>query len=111
MIFIPARSSVHSLTWKDLKVVTANWYSKGQNNSWQWGTPAKTIINKAANGTKAWVTSLTGNYKNNEISYLYSPCFNISGLTQPVLSFSHIFRIEDATPADYNWVEYSVNGA
>ncbi len=89
---------------------TANWYSKGQNNSWQWGTPVKTIINKAANGTKAWVTSLTANYNTNEISYLYSPCFNLSGLTQPVLSFSHIFRIEDASPADYNWVEYSVNG-
>ena len=89
---------------------TANWYSKGQNNSWQWGTPAKTIINKAANGTKAWVTNLTGNYNTNEISYLYSPCFNVSGLTQPVLSFSHIFRIEDATPADFTWVEYSVNG-
>lgn len=89
---------------------TANWYSKGQNNSWQWGTPTKTIINKAANGTKAWVTNLTGNYNTNEASYLYSPCFNLAGLTQPVLSFSHIFRIEDATPADYTWVEYSVNG-
>ncbi len=89
---------------------TANWYSKGQNSSWQWGTPAKTIINKAANGTRAWVTNLTGNYNTNEIAYLYSPCFNLAGLTQPVLSFSHIFRIEDATPADYNWVEFSVNG-
>lgn len=89
---------------------TGSWYSNGSNNSWQWGTPAKTIINKAANGTKAWVTSLTGNYKNNELSYLYSPCFNLSGLTQPVLSFSHIFQIEDGAPADYNWVEYSDDG-
>jgi hypothetical protein len=87
-----------------------SWYSKGINNSWQYGTPAKTIINKAANGTRAWVTSLTGNYQNNELSYLYSPCFDLSGLTQPVLSFSHIFKIEDGTPADYNWVEYSDNG-
>ena len=87
-----------------------SWYSKGLNNSWQWGTPAKTIINKAANGTKAWVTSLTGNYKNNELSYLYSPCFNLSGMTQPVLSFSHIFKIEDAVPADYTWIDYSDNG-
>ncbi|HQW83621.1 MAG TPA: S8 family serine peptidase [Ferruginibacter sp.] len=86
------------------------WYAKGSNNSWQWGTPAKTVINKAANGSKAWVTSLTGNYKNNELSYLYSPCFNLSGMTQPVLSFSHIFQLEDATPADYNWIEYSDNG-
>ncbi len=87
-----------------------SWYSKGLNNSWEYGTPAKTIINKAANGTKAWVTSLTGNYKNSELSYLYSPCFNLSGLTQPVLSFSHIFEIEDGTPTDYTWIEYSDNG-
>ncbi|MEO6253542.1 MAG: S8 family serine peptidase [Ferruginibacter sp.] len=89
---------------------TASWYSKGLNNSWQWGTPAKPIITKAANGTKAWVTSLTGHYNNNELSYLYSPCFNLSGLTQPVLSFSHIYKIEDGTPADFNWIEYSDNG-
>lgn len=87
-----------------------SWYAKGSNSSWQWGTPAKTVINKAANGTKAWVTSLTGNYNNNELSYLYSPCFDLSGMTQPVLSFSHIFQLEDATPADYNWIEYSDNG-
>jgi hypothetical protein len=87
-----------------------NWYAKGTNNSWAWGTPAKTVINKAANGTKAWVTSLTGNYKNNELSYLYSPCFDLSGLTQPVLSFSHIFLIEDNCPCDYTWVEYSTDG-
>lgn len=86
------------------------WYTGGQNSSWQWGTPGKQVISKAANGTKAWVTGLTANYQNREFSYLYSPCFDLSSLTQPVLSFSHIFLIEDATPTDYNWVEYSVDG-
>jgi len=56
------------------------------------GPPVKTIINKAANGTKCWVTSLTGNYNDNELSYLYSPCFDLSGLAHPILSFSHIFQ-------------------
>ena len=87
-----------------------NWFQKGSNSTWQWGTPANTIINKAANGTKAWVTSLTGNYSNNELSYLYSPCFDLSSLTQPVLSFRHIFSIEDNCACDYTWVEYSSNG-
>lgn len=87
-----------------------SWYTKGQNTSWQWGVPASVVINKAANGNKAWVTNLTGNYNTNEISYLYSPCFNLAGLTQPVLSFSHIYEIEDGTPADYNWLEYSTDG-
>ena len=86
------------------------WYSTPPNSSWQWGTPAKSIINKAANGTKAWVTNLTGNYRNNELSYLYSPCFDLTSLTQPVLSFSHIFRTEDDCDCDYHWIEYSNDG-
>ena len=86
------------------------WYTGGINSSWQWGTPAKTIINKAANGTKAWVTSLTGEYNNNELSYLYSPCFDLSSLTNPVLSFSHIFQTEDDCDCDYHWAEYSIDG-
>lgn len=85
-----------------------SWYTAGVNSSWQWGTPAKTIINKAPNGTKAWVTSLTGTYNDNELSYLYSPCFDLSALTQPVLSFSHIFEVESGF--DYTWVEYSADG-
>ncbi|HEY4287673.1 MAG TPA: S8 family serine peptidase [Puia sp.] len=86
------------------------WYTGGTNSSWQWGTPAKTIINKAANGSNAWVTNLTGNYNDNEQSYLYSPCFNLSGLAQPVFSFSHIFKTEDACDCDYHYVEYSTDG-
>jgi hypothetical protein len=83
-----------------------SWYAKGSNSSWQWGTPAKTLMNKAANGNKAFVTNLTGTYTENEFSYLYSPCFDISTLNAPVLSFSHFFEIE--TDYDYAWVEYSI---
>ena len=85
-----------------------NFYTNGTNNSWQWGIPAKTIINKSAGGSKAWVTNLKGNYNDNETSYLYTPCFDISSLTHPTLSFSHIFNIEQ--DFDYTWVEYSTDG-
>lgn len=86
------------------------WYTGGVNSSWQWGAPAKQTINKAANGSKGWFTSLTGNYNDNEHSYLYSPCFDLSGLSQPVLSFSHIFRTEDNCNCDFHWAEYSTDG-
>ncbi|PWT77870.1 MAG: peptidase S8 [Bacteroidetes bacterium] len=86
-----------------------HWYTRGIHDDWQWGTPTKTIINKAANGTKAWVTKLTGNYSGNELSYLYSPCFDLSSLTKPVFSFSHIFQMEDNCDCDYHWVEYSTD--
>ena len=83
-------------------------YAKGTNTSWQWGTPVKAAISKTASGSKAWVTSLTGNYNDNETSYLYSPCFDVSSLAQPVLSFSHILITE--LGYDYSWVEYSTDG-
>ncbi|MDP4247870.1 MAG: S8 family peptidase [Bacteroidota bacterium] len=89
---------------------TGNWYSGGINDTWQWGSPGKTIINRAANGLNCWVTNLTGDYNSNELSYLYSPCFDLSSLDSPMLSFSHIFRTEDACDCDYHWVEYSTDG-
>ena len=87
------------------------WFSGGFNNSWQYGTPASPMVNKAASGTKAWKTNLTGTYNNNELSYLYSPCFDISGLTHPMLSFSVALDIENCgtTLCDAAWVEYSTN--
>ena len=85
------------------------WYTNGQNDSWQWGKPMKSIIHKAANGTNVWVTHLNGNYNDNEYSFLYSPCFDLSGLNKPVLSFSHIFQTEDDCNCDFHWVEYTLD--
>ena len=85
------------------------WFSGGQNNSWQWGKPSKTVIHKSANGSNAWVTNLIGNYNDNEYSFLYSPCFDLTGLNKPVLSFSHIFQTEDNCNCDFHWVEYSLD--
>jgi hypothetical protein len=87
-----------------------HWYSDGTNNSWEWGAPSKPVINKAANGSKIWTTSLYGSYNNNELSYLYSPCFDVSGLANPMLSFSHIFQLENCD-CDGHWVEYSIDGS
>jgi hypothetical protein len=86
-----------------------NWYTQGINDNWQWGTPQKNIISGAANGHNAWVTGLSGNYSDNQLSYLYSPCFDLSSMNRPVLSFSHIFQTEDDCACDYHWVEYSTD--
>ena len=87
-----------------------HWYTGGANSSWEWGTPTKATIHQAAGGAKCWVTHLSGNYNDNELSYLYSPCLDLSSLTHPVLSFSHIFQMEDNCTCDYHWVEYSLDG-
>jgi PKD repeat protein len=63
------------------------WVSGGSNSSWEWGTPAKTLINDdATGGGKAWVTSLTGSFNINEDSWVHSPCIDLSEIDRPVLS-------------------------
>lgn len=94
---------------QDFETSDGNWYTGGNNSSWQYGTPSKPIITRAANGSRAWVTGLMTNYNNSENSYLYSPCFNLNGMTQPVLSFSHIWRMEDNCDCDHHWIEYTTD--
>lgn len=89
-----------------------SWFADGRNSSWEYGTPASSKINRAASGSKAWKTTLTGNYNDDELSYLYSPCFDITGLTNPTLSLSIALDLEDcgATLCDGAYVEYSADG-
>ncbi len=89
------------------------WYTSASgSSSWQYGTPNSPKITRAASGTKAWKTNLIGYYNDQELSYLYSPCFNVSGMTVPTLSFSLALDIEDCggSLCDAAWVEYSNDG-
>jgi hypothetical protein len=88
------------------------WHTEGTDNVWEYGTPAALKINKAASGTKAWKTDLNGNYNNNSISYLYSPCYNIAGMTNPTLSLNIALDLEDCGSiyCDGAYVEYSADG-
>ena len=89
-----------------------SWYTGGTRSSWEYGTPLSPKINRAASGSKAWKTNIAGYYNDEELSYLYSPCFDISGIANPVLSFSLALDIEDCGNAlcDAAWMEYSTNG-
>jgi hypothetical protein len=88
------------------------WYADGKNASWEYGTLGSNKINRAASGAKAWKTRLAGNYNDNELSYLYSPCFDITGIANPTLSFSVAMDLEDCGVqlCDGAWVEYSADG-
>mgnify|MGYP003574853502 CR=1 FL=1 len=89
-----------------------HWFAAGTNVSWQYGTPSTAKVKGAASGTGAWKTNLTGNYNDAEQSYLYSPCYNISGLVNPMLSMSLSLDLEDcgSSACDIAWVEYSADG-
>ncbi len=89
-----------------------SWFSGGKNSSWEYGTPASMNINRAASGTKAWKTRIAGNYNDLEKSYLYSPCFDVSTLSHPTLSFSLALDLEDCGTGfcDAAFMEYSIDG-
>lgn len=73
-----------------------NWISGGTASSWASGSPSKPVINSAANGTRCWVTGgLTGGaYNDNENSWLQSPCFDFSTLTNPEIRLSIFWETE-----------------
>ncbi|MBI5373283.1 MAG: S8 family serine peptidase [Sphingobacteriales bacterium] len=89
-----------------------SWYTGGTSSTWEYGTPVSPKINRAASGSKAWKTKIAGYYNDAEYSYLYSPCFDLSGLTNPTLSLSLSLNLEDcgAVLCDAAWVEYSADG-
>ena len=89
-----------------------DWYADGKNSSWEYGKPNGAKIKNAASGHIAWATSLEGNYNNNEHSFLYSSCYDISKMSNPTLSFSLTTDIEDCgnNVCDYLSLEYSFDG-
>ncbi len=83
------------------------------NNTWQYGAPQSPKINKAASGQYAWKTNLEGFYSPNTLDYLYSPCFDISLLKKPMISFSMAYNIEPKSETsiyDAGYLEYSNDG-
>ncbi len=95
------------------------WTTGGILSSWELGAPNNIIINSAASGTNAWVTNLTGNYPNDEYSYVESPCFDFSTLNNPLVQMNVWWNAEsnyDGAALYYsiddgaNWVNIGVLG-
>jgi len=78
------------------EATNGGWTTGGTLSDWTWGTPAKTIINSAANGAKCWIVGgLTGSsYNDAEASWLQSPCFDFTALQYPYISFNVFWEME-----------------
>jgi hypothetical protein len=55
-------------------------------NSWQFGTPDRTIINKAKSGTVAWYTKYESVKSGAESSSVLSPCFDFTDIQRPMIT-------------------------
>ena len=79
------------------------------NNTWAFGMPNGPDIDMAASGDLAWVTNLDGNYSNNELSYLQSPCMDFSDFADdPVFGCAIYYDTE--TSWDGAWLEATIDG-
>ncbi len=56
-------------------------------DDWQWSVAHGTLLDSASTGTKGWITKDTGLVSPMSRMHLYSPVFDLSTLTQPVLEF------------------------
>ncbi|MDX1665738.1 MAG: T9SS type A sorting domain-containing protein [Saprospiraceae bacterium] len=82
--------------------------SLSNSPSWEHGKPDGSVIATAAGGQNAWVTNLDGKYNDSELSYLLSPCFDFSNLTEdPRLSFA--LNVNTESCCDEVWVEFSID--
>ncbi len=89
---------------EDFESGAGNWVAGGTRSTWALGTPAGTFIRSAASGSNAWVTNLSGLYHDNEMSYVTSPCFDMSSTAaDPTLSFQEMYKTESY--GDGAWVE------
>ncbi|MGB0917576.1 MAG: T9SS type A sorting domain-containing protein, partial [Flavobacteriales bacterium] len=95
---------------EDFELGPGGWYSNGENGVWELGDPEGILIDTAASGVNAWATNLNDTlYALDQLSYLISPCFDLSNLTiDPILEFGLIGNSEAAW--DGMWLESSIDG-
>ncbi|MGN6648051.1 MAG: hypothetical protein ACTHJT_16125, partial [Cytophaga sp.] len=77
-------------------------------SSWAWGFANKSIIKSRSNNDFVWATNLSGSYKMNEHSYVYSPCFVLDDLDRPMIHMD-IWSATRANTSGAN-LQYTLNG-
>ncbi|MEM1134791.1 MAG: PKD domain-containing protein [Bacteroidota bacterium] len=72
----------------------SGWFASGINSSWEVAIPAANIITPHHSEGNAWITNAQGNYNNNENSYVESPCFDLTPLGRPKVSFDIFYNTQ-----------------
>ena len=79
----------------------------GDGSLWQRGIPTGTLLNTTGSGTRVYSTNLSGNYTDATKAYLYSQCYNLNQISNPVLRFKMAFDLEENW--DILYVEYTTD--
>ncbi len=82
-------------------------YKAVGNSIWEIATPTGSVLNQAGSGTKAYCTNASGNYNNQSLEYLVTPCFDMTQVINPSIQFKLAFDLEQDYDAFY--VQYSTD--
>ena len=107
----PCSAPISSFPYlQDFETSDGGWVPGGTASDWAWGTPAKTVINSAGQGTRSWITgNLSGSsYNNGQNSWLMSPCFDLGSIQNPEISFKIFWETEQRF--DGASFQYSTDG-
>lgn len=100
--------------YNDFEISTNNWYHQAAlgNDDWVCATPTKTVLSAAFSGTKAWVTSANSNMSQNSKMYLYTPLFDFTQLSHPVIEFDYKLTQGDMITGSREIlnIDYSIDG-
>jgi len=84
---------------------TNEWLVIGNQNVWEIGQPTTTLLGNI--GSTGYTTLSNSNYPDNISSYLVSPCYDLTSITNPIMKFNMAFDIE--IDWDVLYVEYTTN--
>ncbi len=82
-------AKIYAEDFDDASFEMQGWKTGGTNTSWDWATPAGTLINNTPAVGSAWITNPSGSYNESEKSWVHSPCFDLSSIERPVISFDY----------------------
>ena len=89
-VFAQCTSTVNKFPYdENFETSNGDWVSGGTASDWEWGKPAKAVINTAGSGSKCWITGGLNKkaYNDAENAWIKSPCFNFSALKDPFITF------------------------
>ena len=102
---------LYSPTWSDnFNGANLGWYTENYGDSytnWQFGTPNYGTTNNAHSGIKCWDINLSSAYGWNAHTVLYSPEFDLTGISACKISFWLNYKTESGW--DGTRIEYSIN--
>jgi hypothetical protein len=83
---------------EDFETPAHGWTVEGFNPSWERATPAGPVINSSTGvGNQCFITDANGSYNADEDSWILSPCFDFSTLSNPAIAFDLWWELQGAT--------------